>query len=72
MTQQEDTDDISLNRWKERKDECRIRLFDMDSNKEQILVDYAEGEIHRSHNRLLLYYFIWRRRRRRMPYNIQA
>jgi hypothetical protein len=52
MTEQEDIDKIGLNTWKGRKkDERRSRLFGTGPKEEEILVDHAEGGIHRSRNR---------------------
>jgi hypothetical protein len=43
---------IGLNTWKGwKKDECQSRLFGTGSKEEEILVDHAEGGIHRSSNR---------------------
>jgi hypothetical protein len=52
MTEQEGTDKIELNMWKERREtECPGRLFGIGPKEEEVLVYHAESEIHRTRKR---------------------
>jgi hypothetical protein len=52
MTEKEDADKIGLIMWKGwKKDECRSGVFGISQKEEEILVDHAEGGIHKSRYR---------------------